>query len=176
MTIWQPATVQVIESCMEGMRKPEPGIYQLTLDRLGVSASQAVFLDDIPGNLRPAETLGISTILVRQQAAAVTELQELLGRDLGHIPGTEKVRRGMGLDEKAVATYLSSSLGLGEGPVRIKQFQHGQSNPTYLVQFQGKSPLNETYTTTLQAKISYCERNPPESCYLVLMPLSGSIV
>jgi len=130
---------EVIESCMEGMRKPEPGIYQLTLDRLGVSASQAVFLDDIPGNLRPAETLGISTILVRQQAAAVTELQELLGRDLGHIPGTEKVRRGMGLDEKAVATYLSSSLGLGEGPVRIKQFQHGQSNPTYLVQFQGKN-------------------------------------
>merc|ERR1711971_1202535 len=130
---------EVIESCMEGMRKPEPEIYKLTLDRLGVSASQAVFLDDIPGNLRPAETLGISTILVRQQAAAVTELQELLGRDLGHIPGTEKVRRGMGLDEKAVATFLSSNLDLGEGPVRVKQFQHGQSNPTYLVQFQGQN-------------------------------------
>ena len=169
-------TFQVIESCMEGMRKPEPEIYQLTLDRLGVSASQAVFLDDIPGNLRPAETLGISTVLVRQQAAAVTELQELLGRDLGHIPGTEKVRRGMGLDEKAVATYLSSTLGLGEGPVRIKQFQHGQSNPTYLVQFQGNCLVIDIFTTNFQAKILCCERNPLESCYLVPMPLSGSTV
>jgi len=72
-----------------------------------VAGSQAVFLDDIPGNLRPAETFGISTILVREQAAAVTELQQLLGRDLGHVPGTEKVRPGMELDEKAVAGYFS---------------------------------------------------------------------
>ena len=161
---------------MEGMRKPEPEIYELTLDRLGVAGCQAVFLDDIPGNLRPAETLGISTILVRQQAAAVTELQQLLGRNLGHIPGTEKVRRGMELNEKAVADYFSSTLGVGDGPVRIKQFQHGQSNPTYLVQFQGRNLVNEMFTVNYQVKTLCYERNHPASCYPVLMPSRGSTV
>ena len=128
---------EVVESCVEGMRKPEAAIYQLALARLGVPAEQAVFLDDIPGNLRPAEALGVTTVLVRQQAAAVAELQQVLGRDLGHVLGTERVRRGMELDTAAVAAYLGTTLGQGQGEVRIKQFQHGQSNPTYLVQFQG---------------------------------------
>ena len=146
---------------MEGMRKPEPEIYQLTLDRLGVPGSQAVFLDDIPGNLRPAETFGISTILVREQAAAVTELQELLGRDLGHVPGTEKVRPGMELDEKAVAGYFSSTLGLGDGPIRIKQFQHGQSNPTYLVQFQGRTLQLHNFETLMISGQNFVLRKKP---------------
>ena len=131
---------EVVESCVEGMRKPEGAIYQLALARLGVPADQAVFLDDIPGNLRPAEALGVTTVLVRQPAAAVVELQQVLGRDLGHVPGTERVRRGMELDTAAVAAYLGNTLGQGQDEVRVKQFQHGQSNPTYLVQFQG-APL-----------------------------------
>ena len=42
----------VVESCVVGMRKPEPGIYQLTLDTLGVRAEEAVFLDDLGHNLK----------------------------------------------------------------------------------------------------------------------------
>ena len=128
---------EVIESCVEGMRKPESRIYRRTLERLGVAGSEAVFLDDIPANLRPAEELGIATVLVKEPAAALVRLQEVLGRDLGHVPGTEKVRRGMELDKGAVREYMAS-LGRGDGEVRLKQFQHGQSNPTYLVQFQGR--------------------------------------
>jgi hypothetical protein len=44
-----------------------------------------------------------------------------------------QVRPGMAVDREAVARHL----GLEESGVRIKQFQHGQSNPTYLVQAQG---------------------------------------
>ena len=129
----------MIESCIEGTRKPEPRIYSLTLERLGISGEEAVFLDDIPGNLRPAAAMGIETILVRDPPSALASLQDVLGRDLGHVTGTSRVRKGMGLDHGAVAGYMSKHLGLGEGEVRIKQFQHGQSNPTYLVQFLGNN-------------------------------------
>ena len=54
----------VVESCVVGMRKPEPNIYKYTLDKLGISGEEAVFLDDIAGNLTPAENLGITTIKV----------------------------------------------------------------------------------------------------------------
>ena len=56
--------VQVIESCVEGMRKPECAIYQLALKRLGVEPREAVFLDDIGSNLKTASEMGISTIKV----------------------------------------------------------------------------------------------------------------
>ena len=58
---------QVVESCVVGMRKPELEIYQHTLDKLGVTGEDAVFLDDIAGNLTPAEQLGITTIKVKVQ-------------------------------------------------------------------------------------------------------------
>ena len=54
----------IVESCVVGMRKPEPEIYHYTLEKLGVDGHEAVFLDDIPVNLVPAEKLGITTIKV----------------------------------------------------------------------------------------------------------------
>lgn len=39
--------------------KPEPGIYQILLERYGLLAEETVFADDTPGNLPPAEELGI---------------------------------------------------------------------------------------------------------------------
>ena len=57
-------TMQVVESCVEGARKPELSIYQSTLERLGVEPSEAVFLDDIGSNLKTARELGIHTIKV----------------------------------------------------------------------------------------------------------------
>ena len=57
-------TTQVIESCVEGVRKPEQPIYHLVLERLGVEPSEAVFLDDIGSNLKTASEMGISTIKV----------------------------------------------------------------------------------------------------------------
>ena len=61
---------QVVESCVVGMRKPEPDIYKHTLDKLGVAGEDAVFLDDIAGNLTPAEQFGITTIKVKMKLAA----------------------------------------------------------------------------------------------------------
>ena len=56
---------QIIDSSVEGVRKPNPEIYQLALDRLGCPAPQrSVFLDDFEGNIRAASALGLNTVLV----------------------------------------------------------------------------------------------------------------
>ena len=76
---------EIIESCLVGMRKPEMKIYKHTLDNLGVSAKESIFLDDIPGNLKPANELGITTIHVPNVSSALTQLQNILEIDLGNI-------------------------------------------------------------------------------------------
>ena len=55
----------VVDSSAEGMRKPDPAIYRLALERLGgIAPQQAVFLDDFAGNLHAADALGLLTVLV----------------------------------------------------------------------------------------------------------------
>jgi epoxide hydrolase-like predicted phosphatase len=52
-------------SCLEGMAKPGKEIYELTLNRLGVSAQQAIFIDDKPENIDGAKRAGLQTILFK---------------------------------------------------------------------------------------------------------------
>jgi len=67
----------VVHSWRERLRKPEPEIYRLTLSRLGIEAKQAVFLDDIGGNLRVARQMGLTTIKVDDPADAIGNLREI---------------------------------------------------------------------------------------------------
>lgn len=55
---------QVVESCLEGVCKPDPRIYRLCLERLGLQPSESIFLDDLGPNLKAAAGLGIHTIQV----------------------------------------------------------------------------------------------------------------
>lgn len=73
----------VVESFVVGLRKPDPEIYRLALNELGVHAAATVFLDDLGVNLKPARELGIRTIKVVDPGAALRELAELTGVDLG---------------------------------------------------------------------------------------------
>lgn len=72
-----------LESCRLGMRKPEPRIYELVRERLGLPADAIVYLDDIGSNLKPARAMGMHTILVREPAQALRELSEVLGFAVG---------------------------------------------------------------------------------------------
>ena len=72
----------VVESHKEGLRKPDPRIYELTCDRLGVTPSEAAFLDDLGVNLKPARSLGMVTIKVEDADAALAELEKELGFSL----------------------------------------------------------------------------------------------
>lgn len=53
----------VIDSHEVGVRKPDPAIYQLALDGLGVAASEAVFVDDLPANVAAAEACGLGGVV-----------------------------------------------------------------------------------------------------------------
>lgn len=68
-----------VESAVEGLRKPDPRIYQLVCERLEVAPRQTVFLDDIGRNLKPARALGMTTIRVLEPDDALSELSSVLG-------------------------------------------------------------------------------------------------
>jgi putative hydrolase of the HAD superfamily len=69
----------IVESSVEGLRKPDPRIYALALARLDVLASEAVFLDDLGMNLKPAREMGMATIKVVDPDVALAELEATLG-------------------------------------------------------------------------------------------------
>ena len=79
----------VVESSIEGVRKPEPEIYRRALDRLSdavgrrLEATDCAYLDDLGINLKPARALGFATIKVVDPADALAELSALTGLDLG---------------------------------------------------------------------------------------------
>ncbi|MGY1812764.1 HAD-IA family hydrolase [Blastococcus sp. SYSU D00820] len=75
----------VVESSREGVRKPEPAIYERALQRLSAAAGRPVaagdcaYLDDLGINLKPARAMGMHTIKVVDPAAALAELSALVG-------------------------------------------------------------------------------------------------
>jgi|GEM_PF-159447 haloacid dehalogenase superfamily, subfamily IA, variant 3 with third motif having DD or ED/haloacid dehalogenase superfamily, subfamily IA, variant 1 with third motif having Dx(3-4)D or Dx(3-4)E len=62
-----------VVSAEVGLRKPDPAIFTLALNRLGLSASECVFVDDLPDNLEAAQKLGISTVQFRRPTALVDD-------------------------------------------------------------------------------------------------------
>ena len=71
----------IIESSKEGIRKPDPRIYQLACERIGVAPSSIVYLDDLGINLKPARDMGMTTIKVTSEQQAIDDLGRILGID-----------------------------------------------------------------------------------------------
>lgn len=69
----------VVESSRVGVRKPERRFYELALEELDIAADEAVFLDDLGVNLKPARAMGMTTIKVGDPAVALAELEEVVG-------------------------------------------------------------------------------------------------
>jgi putative hydrolase of the HAD superfamily len=69
----------VIESAKVGLRKPDPRVYEMACEALGVAAADTVFLDDLGINLKPARALGMTTIKVVDPAVALDELEAAVG-------------------------------------------------------------------------------------------------
>ena len=73
----------VVESSREGIRKPDPRIYMLACERLGVAPTQCVYLDDLGINCKPAAAMGMAAIKVTGEAQALVALEETLELPLG---------------------------------------------------------------------------------------------
>ena len=76
--VWDLFDVHVISE-REGVAKPDPAIYQRTLDRMQLPAEGCVFVDDSPVNLPPAEALGMTTVHATDQAETVRRLAAVIG-------------------------------------------------------------------------------------------------
>ncbi|MFZ3497157.1 HAD family hydrolase [Streptomyces sp. 5.8] len=76
--VWDLCDVHVISE-REGIAKPDPAIYQRTLDRLGLPGSACVFVDDRAENLTPARALGITTVHATSPQTAADEVASLFG-------------------------------------------------------------------------------------------------
>lgn len=61
------------------MRKPDPAIYKIMLSRMELPGEACVFVDDTARNLSPAEELGIATILAKDPADTIRQMEALLG-------------------------------------------------------------------------------------------------
>jgi putative hydrolase of the HAD superfamily len=69
----------VVESSRVGVRKPQPEFYRIACDMLEIAPTEAVFLDDLGINLKPAKALGMRTIKVTDPDVALDELEDHLG-------------------------------------------------------------------------------------------------
>lgn len=69
----------VIESSKVGVRKPDPRFYEMACEQLGIEANEAVFLDDLGVNLKPARAMGMTTIKVGDPDVAIAELEVVVG-------------------------------------------------------------------------------------------------
>lgn len=82
----------VVISGEVGMRKPEERIFNLAVDRLGLSPRECVFIDDIEGNIVAAQALGFVTVHHQEPALTRAELSALLGEP----PGAVESAAGLG--------------------------------------------------------------------------------
>jgi putative hydrolase of the HAD superfamily len=73
----------IIESARIGLRKPDPRIYRMMVDALGVEPKNCVYLDDLGVNLKPARAMGMTTIKVVSAPQAIAELEAATGLKLG---------------------------------------------------------------------------------------------
>ena len=69
-----------------GLHKPQPEIYLLACERLGVEPAKAVFVDDLRENCEGAEAVGMTAVLHRDAAESVAKLEDLFELGLNSVP------------------------------------------------------------------------------------------
>jgi len=71
----------IVDSAFVGMRKPEPEIYELTLERLGGhTPGECLFVDDVAHNIEAARELGMSAVQFKDNEQAIAEIESVLAR------------------------------------------------------------------------------------------------
>ncbi|GIH89753.1 HAD family hydrolase [Planobispora siamensis] len=79
---WDGIFDEIVISGEIGMRKPESRIFEYALERVGLSGSECVFIDDIEANIVAARELGIVGLHHRDAEATIAEMESLLSLPL----------------------------------------------------------------------------------------------
>ncbi len=84
--IYERAPMEIFDATVisgdVGLHKPQPEIYMLACERLGVAPGEAVFVDDLRENCAGAEAVGMTAVLHRGVEGTLLRLGELLGLGL----------------------------------------------------------------------------------------------
>ena len=78
-----------VYSCEEKCAKPDPKLYQILLKRYGLVASECVFIDDSPTNVKGAEAVGIKSILHTSIKDTRTMLDAMIAQEKDQWPEFE---------------------------------------------------------------------------------------
>ncbi|XP_065883827.1 bifunctional epoxide hydrolase 2-like [Dysidea avara] len=81
----------VVESCKEGVRKPDKAAFRIACERLKTDPQDVIFLDDLGVNVKAARQMGMHTILVRDTQTALQQLSDLTGVDVHSDKQTSKL-------------------------------------------------------------------------------------
>jgi putative hydrolase of the HAD superfamily len=73
----------VVDSAFVGLRKPEPEIYALTLERFDMPAEACLFVDDLAHNCEGARRAGMSAVHFRDNEQAIAEIRAALNDSTG---------------------------------------------------------------------------------------------
>ena len=68
----------IVDSAFVGIRKPDPGIYELTLEKLGLPGEECAFIDDLEVNCDAAREHGIHAIQFVSTDQVIRDLNALL--------------------------------------------------------------------------------------------------
>jgi putative hydrolase of the HAD superfamily len=71
---------EVVDSAFVGCRKPEPRIYELTLERIGMAPEACLFVDDLQPNCEGARAAGMSAVHFRDNEQAIGEIRAALAQ------------------------------------------------------------------------------------------------
>ena len=79
---WDELFDETVISGEVGIRKPDPAIYAMASERLGVAPQETVFVDDLEHNLAPAREVGMAVVHHVEAARTIAELERLLAVEL----------------------------------------------------------------------------------------------
>ena len=68
----------VVDSAFVGCRKPDPKIYQITLERIGLAGNECIFVDDVEVNCDAARELGMAAVHFQANEQAIEEIRAAL--------------------------------------------------------------------------------------------------
>jgi putative hydrolase of the HAD superfamily len=69
----------VVDSAFVGCRKPDPEIYRITLERIGLAGNECLFVDDVEVNCEAASELGMTAVHFQANEQAIEEIRARLG-------------------------------------------------------------------------------------------------
>src|SRR5262249_60370776 len=75
---FEQLTDEIISSHEVGVSKPDPRIYEIACERLGVLPEEMIFLDDVEPNVAAAQDLGAHGILFTTTSQAITDIKSAL--------------------------------------------------------------------------------------------------